>query len=301
MKYILLFSPFFVCVLSGEDSDNLISFSPAELWMIDSTQEACIHAKISVPPNKHISSFFANGSIKIIKNKRVYEMRQTHHCQWTNLTENKNIENLKSGLIDFVGCTPPIQNLTQNDSFILDATLSITVFQDYKETYEIHRLGPSPIYFRGVSNIKIEDYCESKNLKSWCKNICRRTCMDRITGQNRLFCDGRYVTPFGSMFVGRNSDLYNRYFDPKYFDAIGLDKDGWLNIGKIINETMIDTISFGTTLEPEVNVTRSADNITYSKNVTEEKKLSTALNRSTMHLVSFLHFFIFIFLIIMIM
>ena len=56
--------------------------------------------------------------------------------------------------------------------------------------------------------MEVNNFCLNKTYKDFCQHSCGITCIDLITGQDRLFCDSQWGTSHDALFLGTGSPKY---------------------------------------------------------------------------------------------
>jgi len=217
------------------ESEFMLSLSKGELWYLSSLQEACFHMTIKVPPLE-VESLEIDAHIGVTKYGKRNKLRQ-NHCRWTDVTK---LSNISSEEIQFVGCTWYMQKtIISTDTLILSGTVDIKIKHRNSQHWsrERHDIHQRREQFVGVIDMELNNFCLNKTYKNYCQNACRISCIDWITGQDRLFCDTQWGTSCDALYLGTGSPKY----DPLYLPELDPHLVKVINGSLIISESVTDT------------------------------------------------------------
>jgi hypothetical protein len=192
----------------------ILSVSRGDLWLLSSLHRACLHTVITVPPEE-VKSIVFFASIGITKYGATTRLKQWM-CNFVDTTETLDIT---TGNIQFFGCTPYLlPNITSSDTVVVDGVFDIKMkhksgnLDDWSR--EQHLFPDKEMHFSGVIDRPVVNFCHNKTFKGNCPFRCDMTCMDVLTGNDRLFCDTQIGSSLDAKYIGTGSPEYNYSYVP---------------------------------------------------------------------------------------
>ena len=213
--------------------NKVLSVREAKLWYVSQIHQACIHTSIKVPSQDVESLDLRQLDIKITKDGVSHWLAQKF-CYWADHGEVSYMK-VDQNEVQIVACTHDLSpNITVSDQVLVGGWYDVKVKarKDDKWTWECHRYNNTWTKFYGEIKIPITNYCEKIKVKKYCPVRCENTCIDLITGQNRLFCDWKWVEYKDVEYLGTGSTNMDENYKSQLDPNLEKVRNGSLYFGK---------------------------------------------------------------------